>query len=354
MSRQLSRGQLDYDFSQPKTNYFLILRITTIMPADQSYLASKYLVADPKPTKKRKRKDKNPTNGLLITDDDDGAWGNSADRDDEEDGPTMVGGTSAEFRKTKKSNWKSVSTSNIKKDDGDDAAADAILASAAKETADAMDLDDEVPVVDESVVKMSDGTHAGLQSGAAVSAQIEKRKREERKEFERSHKGAKEAETVYRDATGKRIDVSMQRAEARRLALEAEAKEREAKEALKGDVQQEEARKRRERLEGAKTLKFARGADDQEINDEMKETQRWNDPMMQFMSEKQVADKAKKSGNKRKPLYPGASAPNRYGTKPGHRWDGVDRGIGFEGERFRAINRREMNKGLSYEWQMDE
>lgn len=326
------------------------------MPTDQaSYLASHYLVADPKPAKKRKRKDKTPASGLLITDDDDGAWGTSANNDDDdEDGPMMVGGTSAEFRKAKKSNWKSVSTDDKNKNDGESAAADAILASTAKEKADAMELDNEVPVVDDNAVKMSDGTHAGLQSAATVSAQLKKRQREEREEFERHKKSAKEEETVYRDATGKRIDVSMQRAEARRLALEAEAKEREAKEALKGDVQQEEARKRREKLEDAKLMKFARGADDKEINDELKEQQRWNDPMMQFMSEKQVAEKARKGGKKRKPQYSGAAPPNRYGIKPGWRWDGVDRGNGFEGERFRAINRREMNKGLSYEWQMDE
>lgn len=324
------------------------------MPTDQAaYLASHYLVADPKPAKKRKRKDKNPTGGLLITDDDDGAWGNPSNRDDDDqDAPTMVGGTSAEFRKAKKSNWKSVSAGANGKDDS--AAADAILASAAKEKTDAMDLDEDVPVVDDNAVKMSDGTHAGLQSAATVSAQLKKRQREEREEFERHKKSAKEEETVYRDATGKRIDVSMRRAEARRLALEAEAKEREAKEALKGDVQQEEARKRREKLDDAKLMKFARGADDEEMNDELKEQQRWNDPMMQFMSEKQVADKAKKGGKKRKPQYQGAAPPNRYGIKPGWRWDGVDRGNGFEGERFRAINRREMNKGLSYEWQMDE
>ncbi|KAK4134403.1 hypothetical protein BT67DRAFT_456310 [Trichocladium antarcticum] len=54
------------------------------------------------------------------------------------------------------------------------------------------------------------------------------------------------------------------------------------------------------------------------------------------------------------PVYKGPAAPNRYGIRPGYRWDGVDRGTGFEGERFKAINRRERNKGLDYAWQMDE
>jgi len=32
----------------------------------------------------------------------------------------------------------------------------------------------------------------------------------------------------------------------------------------------------------------------------------------------------------------------------------VDRGNGFEAERFKAINRKERNKDLNYAWQMDE
>lgn len=328
------------------------------MPGDlNDYLASRYLVADPKPTKKRKRKQASAAAGLLINDDD-AAWGKSgAQQDDADDGPVTVSGASSEFRKAKKSNWKSVGEGSAE-DAGskeDSAAADAILASAAAEHDANADNDDEMPVVEgdgADVVKMSDGTHAGLQTASAVSAQLKRRQREEREEFERHRKSNKEEETVYRDATGRRIDVSMRRAEARRLAQEAEEKERQAQEALKGDVQLEAARKRREQLEDARLMSFARKADDQEMNKELKEQDRWNDPMSQFMSEKKSATGKGKS--KRKPLYNGAAPPNRYGIKPGYRWDGVDRGNGFEAERFRAINKREMNKDLSYSWQMDE
>ncbi|KAF4971949.1 hypothetical protein FZEAL_9719 [Fusarium zealandicum] len=329
------------------------------MPSDLAdYLASRYLVADPKPsTKKRKRKrGAEASSGLLITDDDDSGWGNSTAQDEEgTDGPVTVSGRSAEFRKAKKSNWKSLGGEETPKDDTA-AAADAILASAAAEQNAARDDDDEMPIVegDSSAAKMSDGTHAGLQSAAAVSAQLKRRQKEEREEFERHRKSGKEEETVYRDATGRRIDVSMKRAEARRVVAEAQEKERLAKEALKGEVQLEEARKRREQLDDAKLMTFARTADDEEMNRELKEQDRWNDPMMQFMSDKKETGKGKGKKSKRKPVYAGAAPPNRYGIKPGYRWDGVDRGNGFEGERFKAINRRERNKGLDYAWQMDE
>lgn len=327
------------------------------MPGDlNDYLASRYLVADPKPTKKRKRKQPSAATGLLINDDNDSAWGNSgAQQDDGDDSPMTVSGTSSEFRKSKKSNWKNVGEGSVVASKEDNTAADAILASAAAEHNANADVDDEMPVIEgdsSGVAKMSDGTHAGLQSAAAVSAQLKRRQREEREEFERHRKSNKEEETVYRDATGRRIDVSMRRAEARRLAQEAEEKERQALEALKGDVQIEAARKRREQLEDAKLMTFARTAEDKEMNKELQEQERWNDPMMQFMSEKKTSTGKCKS--RRKPVYNGAAPPNRYGIKPGYRWDGVDRGNGFEAERFRAINRREMNKDLSYSWQMDE
>ncbi|KAK5998128.1 Pre-mRNA-splicing factor CWC26 [Cladobotryum mycophilum] len=329
------------------------------MPSDLSnYLASHYLVADPKPSsKKRKRKQAAAASGLLITDDDDALWGQSRAGQDDlgEDGPLTISGTTAEFRKTKKSNWKSVGGGGNDSTKDDSAAADAIIASAAAENDAVRAADDEMPVVEDSegVAKMSDGTHAGLQSGAAVAAQLRRRQEEERQDFERHRKNAKEAETVYRDATGRRIDISMKRAEARRAAAEAEEKERMAKEALKGDVQQDEARKRKEQLEDAKLMTFARKADDEDMNLELKEQERWNDPMTQFMSTKKDTGVGSKS-SRRRPVYAGAAPPNRYGIKPGYRWDGVDRSNGFENERFKALNRRERNKGLDYAWQIDE
>lgn len=349
----LSRGALNSNLQGNQNS--------STMPSDKAdYLASKYLVADPKPTKKRKRKQTAASSGLLITDDNDDAnWTKTrdSDNDDNEDGrPVTVTGTSSEFRKSKKSNWKSVGKGN---GDDDNTAADAILASAAAEKA-AQAKEDEEPIIEgddgSSAVKMSDGTHAGLQSAAAVSAQLKRRQREEREDFERHRQNAKEAETVYRDATGRRIDISMKRAEARKAAQEAEDKERQAKEDLKGDVQREQARQRREQLDDAKLMSFARTADDEDMNRELKDQQRWNDPMTQFMAEKDQASAKTGAGKKSKrwPVYAGAAPPNRYGIKPGYRWDGVDRGNGFEAERFRAINRREMNKGLSYSWQMDE
>jgi pre-mRNA-splicing factor CWC26 len=238
----------------------------------------------------------------------------------------------------------------IQPKDADADAADAIISQAAEENRERGE--DDAPVVeDDGVVKMGDGTHAGLQSAADVARQFETRKREEAAAWAREGGKGKvgEQETVYRDATGKRIDLSMRRAEARK-ELDAKAKkEAEEKDSQKGDVQKAEREKRREELDEARFMPVARGVDDEELNHELRERDRWNDPAAQFLSRKKEGKSA--SG---KPVYKGASAPNRYGIRPGHTWDGVDRGNGWEGERFKALNRKARNKELDFAWQMDE
>ncbi|RKU45816.1 Pre-mRNA-splicing factor cwc26 [Coniochaeta pulveracea] len=340
------------------------------MPDLNSYLAQHYLVAESKPSKKRKRKTTKSTDtGLIIADEDDSGWGKTTtNSDDEGDLPTTVAGTSAEFRRAKKSGWKTIVAS---KDDSGDTA-DAVLASAAKETEAAGRDAEEGPTVvaeNEGDRRMADGTIAGLQSAAVLTAQIAKRRAQEIAELEEMERerrkkkkkgGGEEDEVIYRDATGRRVDASMRRAEARRAAASAEEKEAERLRQLKGDVQLEEARRKREQLEDAKLMTVARSKDDEELNADLKAQTRWNDPMAQFLAEDDRGARAsggKKGGGgakSRRPVYKGAAPPNRYGIWPGYRWDGVDRSNGFEAERFKALNRRERNKGLEYSWQMDE
>ncbi|KAB8339243.1 hypothetical protein FH972_022177 [Carpinus fangiana] len=118
---------------------------------------------------------------------------------------------------------------------------------------------------------------------------------------------------------------------------------------MRGDVQRLEKAERMEKLKDAKYMGVSRYADDVELNEELKERDRWNDPAAQFMTKKK--ERKTKTG---KPVYAGAAAPNRYGIRPGYRWDGVDRGTGFEKQWFEARNRKEAVKNLEYAWQMDE
>lgn len=198
---------------------------------------------------------------------------------------------------------------------------------------------------------MESGAHAGLQTASQVAAQLARKQALERHRFatdSAAHSG-QGTETIYRDASGRIINVAMKRAEARKQAEEEAAKTAAQIEAQKGDVQRAERERRKDALKDAKYLPVARYADDVAMNEEMKERERWDDPAARFLT-------AKKMGRSvtGKPLYAGAFTPNRYGIRPGHRWDGVDRGNGFEKEYFAARNRRRDLKELDYAWQMDE
>ncbi|PWY93900.1 hypothetical protein BO94DRAFT_531889 [Aspergillus sclerotioniger CBS 115572] len=163
---------------------------------------------------------------------------------------------------------------------------------------------------------MESGALAGLQTAAQTAAMVaaqERKKKLEAAKYRDSALGEKSQETIYRDASGRIINVALKRAEARRAEEEKKLKEEEAKEALMGDVQRREREERRQQLQEVKAMPLARTADDDDLNDELKGKMRWNDPAAQFLTS--VRD----GGTSRtgKPLYKGGFAPNRYGIRPG-------------------------------------
>lgn len=91
-------------------------------------------------------------------------------------------------------------------------------------------------------------------------------------------------ETVYRDASGRKIDMKLARAEAARKKREQEEKEAQKMEWGKGLTQREEAEKRKTQLEKNRSLPFSRQADDKELNEELKAREMWNDPAAAFLT----------------------------------------------------------------------
>lgn len=239
----------------------------------------------------------------------------------------------------------------------DQAAADAIILSAAADTKARYAADeDEPPTTTSTINKMESGAHAGLQTADQVAAQLSQSRAAEHARFltdSTAHSG-QNAETIYRDASGRIINVAMKRAEARQAAAAAAAKMKAEVEAAKGDIQRAEASFNKKKLEDAKFIPLARYVDDVEMNDELRDQQRWNDPAAGFLEEKTKKKNAGKKSVSGKPLYAGSGPPNRYGIRPGYRWDGVDRGNGFEKKYFAALNKRKNLKELDYAWQMDE
>lgn len=326
------------------------------------YLAKNYLTADSKPDKKSKKRKRKPvaeeTAGLTIADDD--AFtptAKAANSDDDEDDTPHITGRSTEFRKKKTSAWSRVGVAPPK--DAEQAEADRILAETIAENAERqMDVDDGPTIEgDAADIKAMEGytdsgAKAGLQSSRDVQVAAEKMKKEERRRMKEAlaEAGVAGADgTIYRDASGRIINVAMKRAEARKKEADAVAKKREAEESAKGDAQRIMKEEAKQKLKDAKYMNFARRADDEEINEERKETERWNDPAAAF-----VETKKKKKSKSGRPLYQGSFAPNRFGIRPGYRWDGVDRGIGFEKKWFDVRNKKKDEEALRYHWEMDE
>ncbi|KAJ5433490.1 Pre-mRNA-splicing factor cwc26 [Penicillium daleae] len=330
--------------------YIHSLTLSHTMPGSLAdYLAKNYLNADPAPDRpKKKRKKTKPTDassGLIIADDDAPVFGNARPLEDDEYKPSIeTSMTSAEFRRTKQSE-----------------AADAILASAAAERAARQaDEDDDAPIIEagdddhHEGPRMESGVRAGLQTAAdtaaMVKAQERRKKAEEALYRDPSAVDAQSQETIYRDASGRIINVAMKRAEARRAEAEKKAQEEAARHALMGDVQRQQRETRKQDLADIRAMPVARGIEDEVMNEELKDVERWNDPAARFLTKTKGVG-ASVTG---KPLYSGAFQPNRYGIRPGHRWDGVDRSIGFEKEWFAARNRKSRFEALDYQWQMDE
>ncbi|EED14287.1 cell cycle control protein (Cwf26), putative [Talaromyces stipitatus ATCC 10500] len=352
------------------------------------YLAKNYLTADSQPERpKKKRKKNKPTDnsgdtGLIIADDDPPSLRASAgdlmnDNEYDENSPYILDSTtsrsiSAEFKKKKKSNWKVIggestgSKSEAKGQGQGQDEADAILASAVAESAarleeieadDAPTIEGGIHEAEDDGPRMESGARAGLQTAAQTAAMVaaqERRKKAELAAFQTSVKqqgqeGGGGGETIYRDASGRIINVAMKRAEARKAAEEAAKAEQAAKESLMGDVQRQQKQERIEQLRSARAMPLARTIEDEDLNEELRAKERWNDPAAQFLTSKKAG--VSKTG---RPLYKGGFTPNRYGIRPGHRWDGVDRSNGFEKEWFQARARKERIRDLEYEWQMDE
>jgi pre-mRNA-splicing factor CWC26 len=352
------------------------------MSSLSTYLAKKYLTASTSSPsdlstrpKKRRKKDKAPSyTGLTIADDDeDFSLSNHFNAENDDETPIFdAKSSSAEFRRAKKNNWKTLGAPATT--DAEQAAADRILADAAKDSdvrRRQTDGEDAPAIAGETENVESPAQppkpRGGLQTAeetARLEAAAQARRAVDAK-ASKSMRKAEAEETVYRDATGRRIDISMKRAEARAAEQEKIRQERREKEDAMGDVQRREKEERKQAVEEARFLGVARYADDEGLNEEMRGVGRWGDPMLGYVSEKRKEDGSGSQGvgrevistevrGPRRKVYQGAAAPNRYGIRPGWRWDGVDRGSGFEKEWFQARGKKSRIENLEYQWQMDE
>ncbi|XP_066994614.2 BUD13 homolog isoform X2 [Anabrus simplex] len=193
-----------------------------------------------------------------------------------------------------------------------------------------------------------DGRKAGLQDAKELRKEISEMKRNEREIFEKMDPSVsgKGAAPIVRDRkTGKRRD------------LEQEAKEKQEQDKKKAEhdskytkwgrglkqVEEQAQRLQEDMYEMTKPL--ARYADDTDLDQHLREQEREGDPMLDY-----IRSKTSEPSSKKKPQYQGSFLPNRFGIRPGHRWDGVDRSSGYEKQWFETANAKKATEEEAYKW----
>ncbi|KAG8833799.1 Pre-mRNA-splicing factor cwc26 [Serendipita sp. 405] len=303
----------------------------------QRYLAEKYmsgpkadaiLARETVTTKKKKKRKQDPSTSGVGVIDEDADWGKPVRQDDamDEDIKEAVVASDRAFKKRKR----------VGEDDG----WVSLPPPGAESSEQAQEAEDEKPVV-----VTGPGQGGGLMSHADL-----------RKKFAQDNDVVdiptpEQQETVHRDASGRKIDTKAAKAEAARLKREEEEKAARRMEWGKGIVQREDLEKRKRDMELERGKGFERQgliAHDVILNQSQKEEVRWNDPAAAFIS------KPTKKGPK-KPEYKGPPPPpNRFGIKPGYRWDGVDRSNGFERKLFQRQNEKQRVGQAAYQWSAED
>ncbi|KAK7131131.1 hypothetical protein R3I94_016309 [Phoxinus phoxinus] len=201
--------------------------------------------------------------------------------------------------------------------------------------------------------RMLSGGAAGL-----VSVDILRKEQEEIRRKEKRNKPLEEAsrnaETIFRDKSGRTRDLERERGEfSKKAAEKAEKDEKYAqwgKGLAQGEMQQQNLTEAMR--EAQKPL--ARHIDDEDLDRMLREQERDGDPMAAMLRKKKVKN-AQLKGIKEKPRYKGPPPPpNRFNLNPGYRWDGVDRSNGFEQKRYSRISDKKAVQDMAYKWSVED
>ncbi|XP_012584809.1 PREDICTED: BUD13 homolog [Condylura cristata] len=198
--------------------------------------------------------------------------------------------------------------------------------------------------------RMYSGAKTGLVLTDMQQEQQELKKREqETMAFEAEFQYA---ETVFRDKSGRKRNLKLERLEQRRKAEKDSERDELYAQWGKGLAQ---SRQQQQNVEDAlKEMQkpLARYIDDEDLDRMLREQEREGDPMANFIKK----NKAKENKNKKvRPRYNGpAPPPNRFNIWPGYRWDGVDRSNGFEQKRFARLASKKAVEELAYKWSVED
>ncbi|XP_053449525.1 BUD13 homolog isoform X2 [Nycticebus coucang] len=160
------------------------------------------------------------------------------------------------------------------------------------------------------------------------------------------------AETVFRDKSGRKRNLKLERLEQRRKAEKDSERDELYAQWGKGLAQSRQQQQNVEDAMKEMQKPLARYIDDEDLDRMLREQEREGDPMAEFIKK----NKAKENKNKKvRPRYSGpAPPPNRFNIWPGYRWDGVDRSNGFEQKRFARLASKKAVEELAYKWSVED
>lgn len=196
---------------------------------------------------------------------------------------------------------------------------------------------------------MLSGGTAGL-----VSVDVLKKEKEENRRKEKNNQPledeSRNAQTVFRDKSGKIRDLETEREEKKRKAGEKAAKDEKYAQWGRGLAQGQMHQQKLEDAVHEAQKPLARQRDDEDLDRMLREQEREGDPMAAMLRRKK--DRITKTD---KPRYKGPiPPPNRFNIPPGYRWDGVDRSNGFEQKRYSRIADKKAVQEAAYKWSVED
>uniref|UniRef100_UPI0037E972F1 BUD13 homolog n=1 Tax=Semicossyphus pulcher TaxID=241346 RepID=UPI0037E972F1 len=198
--------------------------------------------------------------------------------------------------------------------------------------------------------RMLSGGKAGL-----VSVDVLRREQEENRRREKNNQPledeSRNAQTVFRDKSGKRRDLDSEREEQKRKAGEKAAKDEKYAQWGRGLAQGQMQQQKLEDAVHEAQKPLARHCDDEDLDRMLREQEREGDPMAAMLRRK----KDRNTKTQDKPQYKGPPPPpNRFNILPGYRWDGVDRSNGFEQKRYMRISDKKAVQEAAYKWSVED
>lgn len=201
--------------------------------------------------------------------------------------------------------------------------------------------------------KTLDGKKAGLQTATSLKSEMDLLRGKEKKRLEdlSSDISGKGAQTVIRGRLKEKQEDEQKRKAQAEISEQVKEQYGRWSKGLK-QMDNDRMKNQKDRHEMGKS--FARAADDEDMNDQLKGVERSEDPMLAYMQSKRKKVTTS-SGIKQYPEYKGPPPPpNRFGIKPGYRWDGVDRSTGFEKRLFEHGNKKKAVAEEAYKWSTED